>query len=124
MRIRKVSTRHSIARTRTGQWLQGKIINAPKFGDDCLANSAKDEANTRRDFTQIFRNAMSSSDPSLHMSPTECSLACFMLMVAGTDTTSNSLCFTLYLLAKYPAVKEELFSELVHHMPDSQTVMK
>ncbi|KAI8584352.1 hypothetical protein K450DRAFT_219426 [Umbelopsis ramanniana AG] len=95
-----------------------------KFGDDCLVDSAKNKTNTRRDFTQILRKAMKNCDPNQHMSPTECSLACFMLIVAGTDTTSNSLCFTLYLLAKHPEVKDRLFNDLVRLMPDSQAVLK
>ncbi|KAH8550524.1 cytochrome P450 [Umbelopsis sp. PMI_123] len=95
-----------------------------KFGDDSLIECAQNTSSNRWDFTQILLNAMNASDPNQHMTPTECSLHCFMLIVAGTDTTSNSLCFTLYLLAKHPGVKNRLFNHLVRIMPDSRTVMK
>jgi cytochrome P450 len=68
--------------------------------------------------------AMNTDKKSSYMTHEESVMASFMLIVAGTDTTSNSMAFATYLLAKHPEVKELLFQELVQAMPDKSSTLR
>ena len=45
-----------------------------------------------------------------------------MLLFAGTDTTSATLCIALLYLAKYPDVQERLYAEVADVCADGITV--
>lgn len=54
----------------------------------------------------------------------ESQVASVMLVVAGTDTTSNSMTFIAFLLAKHPKIQERLFQELEKAMPDRKSTLR
>jgi cytochrome P450 len=68
--------------------------------------------------------ALESDKKSNYLTVPESQVSSVMLIVAGTDTTSNSMTFIAFLLGKHPKVKERLFQELVQAMPDKNSTLR
>jgi cytochrome P450 len=68
--------------------------------------------------------AMNSDKKTNYLTHDESILSSIMLIIAGTDTTSNSMTFATYLLGKHPEVKERLFQELLQAMPDKSETLR
>jgi len=68
--------------------------------------------------------AMESEKKNNYLTIPESQVASVMLIVAGTDTTSNSMTFIAFLLAKHPKVQERLLEELVQAMPDRKSTLR
>ncbi|CAO3662610.1 unnamed protein product [Umbelopsis ramanniana] len=98
--------------------------NVFSFSQQSLDTRAADKSNKRRDFTQLMLEAMESEKKNNYLTIPESQVASIMLIVAGTDTTSNSMTFISFLLAKHPKVQERLLEELVQAMPDRMSTLR
>ncbi|KAI8584355.1 hypothetical protein K450DRAFT_219433 [Umbelopsis ramanniana AG] len=94
------------------------------FSKKSMEDRLADKDNTRRDFTALMLAALDSDKKSNYLTVPESQVASVMLIVAGTDTTSNSMTFIAFLLGKHPKVKERLFQELVQAMPDKNSTLR
>lgn len=56
------------------------------------------------------------------MGRTELTAEALTQLIAGSDTTSNTMCALLYHVLKHPEVLQKLRKELDATMPDSQDV--
>ncbi|KAH8550520.1 cytochrome P450 [Umbelopsis sp. PMI_123] len=100
------------------------ITNILNFSQASLDARAADKNATRRDFTQLMLEALQSDKKASFMTVPEIQMSSVMLMIAGTDTTSNSMTFTAFLLGKHPDVRERLFQELLDAMPDKNSTLR
>jgi cytochrome P450 len=69
-------------------------------------------------------DALESEKKNGYITVPESQATSIMLIVAGTDTTSNSMTYTAFLLAKHPKVQERLLEELVKAMPDKKSTLR
>ncbi|KAG2172901.1 hypothetical protein INT43_000251 [Umbelopsis isabellina] len=99
----------------------GKI---KEFSHGTLEERAADNTTNRRDFAHILVEARNSNKKGVCLTEGECAMASVVLTIAGTDTTSNTMTFTAYLLGKNPHVEEKLYQELVKAMPSRDSVLK
>ncbi|KAI9282074.1 cytochrome P450 [Umbelopsis sp. AD052] len=88
-----------------------------EFSKKSLSARIADKANQRRDFTQLMVEAMEADKDGNYLTASESQVASVVLLVAGTDTTSNTMTFVAFLLSKYPHVQERLFQVLKEAMP-------
>jgi cytochrome P450 len=68
--------------------------------------------------------AMKEDKKGNYLTASESQVASVVLLVAGTDTTSNTMTFVAFLLSKHPHVQERLFQELEEAMPDKNATIK
>ncbi|KAJ2960252.1 hypothetical protein NQZ79_g4399 [Umbelopsis isabellina] len=100
------------------------LVNIKKFSHGTLEESAANNTTNRRDFAHILVEARDSNKKGVYLTEGECAMASVVLTIAGTDTTSNTMTFTAYLLGKNPHIEEKLYQELVKVMPSRDTVLK
>jgi cytochrome P450 len=95
-----------------------------QFSHGALEERAADKTSKRRDFAHILVEARGSEKKGAYMTEGECAMASVVLTIAGTDTTSNTMTFITYLLAKHRNVQDKLYQELVKIMPSRDDVLK
>ncbi|KAH8550522.1 cytochrome P450 [Umbelopsis sp. PMI_123] len=100
------------------------LTNENKFAKDSLETRMADKGNARRDFTYLMVEAMKEDKAGNYLTVPESQVASVVLLVAGTDTTSNSMTFAAFLLSKHPHVQERLYQELVKIIPDKNAAVR
>lgn len=95
-----------------------------QFSEQSLGARLADKANKRRDFAQLMVEAMKADKEGNYLTDAESQVASIVLLVAGTDTTSNTMTFVAFLLSKHPHVQERLFQELREAMPDKNATIR
>lgn len=95
-----------------------------QFSEQSLSARLADKTNKRRDFTQLMVEAMKADKEGNYLTAAESQVASIVLLVAGTDTTSNTMTFVAFLLSKHPHVQERLFEELKEAMPDKNATIR
>ncbi|KAM3579467.1 hypothetical protein VKS41_007926 [Umbelopsis sp. WA50703] len=100
------------------------VDNIKNFSHGALEERAADKTSKRRDFAHILVEARGSEKKGAYMTEGECAMASVVLTIAGTDTTSNTMTFITYLLAKHRNVQDKLYQELVKIMPSRDDVLK
>jgi cytochrome P450 len=100
------------------------LTNENKFAKDSLETRMADKGNARRDFTYLMVEAMKEDKVGNYLTVPESQVASVVLLVAGTDTTSNSMTFAAFLLSKHPHVQERLYQELVKIIPDKNAAVR
>ncbi|XP_007538329.1 cytochrome P450 3A12-like [Erinaceus europaeus] len=83
-------------------------------------NRLKDEGKHQVDLLQLMINSQNSKEVAHHKALTDLELVAqsVIFIFAGYETTSNSLSFTLYLLATHPDVQKKLQEEIDTTFPN------
>ncbi|KAK1226919.1 hypothetical protein PQX77_010089 [Marasmius sp. AFHP31] len=73
---------------------------------------------TESDRADLLQKLQNSKDENGHpMGPGELTAEALTLLIAGSDTTSNSTCAIIHYLATYPEAQAKLQAELDEHVP-------
>ncbi|KAI9298435.1 cytochrome P450 [Neoconidiobolus thromboides FSU 785] len=89
-----------------------------------FAYKAIENSKSHPDRTTILNAFITASDPDTGKKLTEKELAeeSIIQLIAGTDTTSNSLAWTFYLLSKHPDIYEKLRQEIANTFPNKDEI--
>ncbi|KAK7074868.1 hypothetical protein SK128_024607 [Halocaridina rubra] len=85
-------------------------------------------ANNKRKYMDVIKTSTDSNSlkhlpPKANkpkLSADEVAANAFLLLLAGYETTSSSLCFTAYLLATHPEVQEKLYEEICQNIKEEE----
>ncbi|XP_075970128.1 cytochrome P450 4d2-like [Anticarsia gemmatalis] len=93
------------------------IIEKRKASEDEIANQKEVKSKSLKSFIDILLEA-NDENQSVY-SNVELGEEALVLLVAGTDTSSVGIAFTLLLLARYPDVQEKVYQEIQEVFGDS-----
>ncbi|CAG8721818.1 3344_t:CDS:2, partial [Acaulospora colombiana] len=101
------------------EWLKSSLLNIVKTQREEIDGKPDEELapdmlkmfltlNTSRDITKGVADGLNHHS----MSDVEISLNLIEIITAGIDTSANSACYAIYMISKYPHVKEKFLKEL------------
>ena len=108
--------------------LTGQLKKSSKLTDearDILYKIIEERRNSENNYGDLLDMLLASKyDDGSAMSNNQLIDEILILFVAGHETTSNALSFTLMLLAKYPEIQEKVYEEVSQSNSDELSIME